>query len=151
MGCANLSVVNVPGVKYIEKRAFENCYAIESMNLESVITIDDSAFWACTSLTSVIISEYCTMIGEGAFCNASSLAEVYIYAVEPPFIKTDNYDSSYAFAGTHPDLVIYIPAGSIDDYVDDEWFEGQEFDDPAIEAEVNWWFEEYEEFLYEME
>lgn len=150
LGCANLSVVNVPGVKYIEKRAFENCYAIESMNLESVITIDDSAFWACASLTSVIISEYCTMIGEGAFCNASSLAEVYIYAVEPPFIKTDNYDSSYAFAGTHPDLVIYIPAGSIDDYVDDEWFEGQEFDDPAIEAEVNWWFEEYEDYLVEM-
>lgn len=150
LGCTSLTAVNIPGVKYIDKRAFENCYGIKTINLDSVITIDDSAFWACTSLTSVSISENCTMIGEGAFCNASSLVEVNIYAVEPPFIKTDNFDSSYAFAGTHPDLVIYIPAGSIDDYIDDEWFEGQTFDDPAIEAEVNWWYEEYEDYLVEM-
>ena len=151
LGCINLSVVNVPGVKYIEKRAFENCYAIESINLDSVITIDDSAFWACTSLTSVTISKYCIMIGEGAFCNASNLKEVYLYAVEPPFIKTDNFDSSYAFDATHADLVIYIPTGSIDDYVDDEWFEdhdyGFEFENPNIDLEVNWWYEEYEDYL----
>lgn len=149
--CKNLSVVNVPGVKYIDNAAFQNCFAIVSMNLDSVISIEDSAFWGCTSLTSVTISEYCTMIGEGAFCNASNLKEVYLYAVVPPFIKTDNNDSSYAFAGTHGDLVIYIPTGSIDDYVDDEWFEdhdyGFEFENPNIDLEVNWWYEEYEDYL----
>ena len=148
--CKNLTEINVPGVKYIDNAAFQNCFGIVSMNLDSVISIDDSAFWGCTSLIKVEISEHCTMIGEGAFCNASSLQEVYIYAVKPPFIKTDNYDSSYAFAGTHSDLVIYIPAGSINDYVDDDWFDGQEFDDPAIEAEVNWWYEEYADYLSEM-
>ena len=148
--CKNLTEVNIPGVKYIDKAAFQNCFAIVSINLDSVISIDDSAFWGCTSLTKVEISENCTMIGEGAFCNASNLKEVYLYAVEPPFIKTDNWNSSYAFAGTHPDLVIYIPAGTIDDYLDDEWFEGQEFEDTTIEAEVNWWYEEYEDFLVEM-
>lgn len=150
IGCSALTVVNIPGVKYIDNGAFQNCTGITTINLDSIITIDDSAFWACSSLTRVDISANCTMIGEGAFCNAANLVEVYIYAVEPPFIKTDNFDSSYAFAGTHPDLVVYIPAGSTDIYLDDEIFDGQTFDDPTIEAEVNWWYEEYEDYLVEM-
>ena len=150
LDCHLLSEVNIPGVKYLNKSAFENCFLIETMNLDSVISIEDSAFWGCKSLTTVTISKDCKLIGEGAFCNAESLVEVYLYAVEPPFIKTDNWDSSYAFAGTNSDLVIYIPAGTFDDYVDDEYFEGQEFEDTSIEAEVNWWYEEYEGLLEEM-
>ena len=91
------------------------------------------------------------MIGEGAFCNAVSLETVYCYAVYPPFIKTDNYNSSYAFDNVHDDICIYIPRGSEDYYLDDEIFEGQIFEDENIEAEVNWWYEEYEDILYEMQ
>ena len=149
--CNNLTEVNVPGVKYVEAGAFRQCTSLETITLDSVVTIDDNAFMDCSKLTSVVISENCTMIGEGAFCNAVSLETVYCYAVYPPFIKTDNYNSSYAFDNVHDDICIYIPVGSEDYYLDDEIFEGQTFEDENIEAEINWWYEEYEDYLYEME
>lgn len=149
--CSNLEEVNIPGVKYIDMGAFRSCTSLETITLGSVVVIDDNAFMDCSNLTSAVISEHCTMIGEGAFCNATSLQTVYCYAVQPPFIKTDNYNSSYAFDNVHPDICIYIPAGSEDYYLDDEIFEGQTFEDPNIEAEVNWWYEEYYDILVEME
>ena len=36
-------------------------------------------------------------------------------------------------------------------FLDDEIFIGQTFEDPNIEAEVNWWYEEYYDILVEME
>lgn len=149
--CTSLKEANIPGVKYLGMGAFRGCTNLETITLDDVVIIDDNAFMDCKKLTSAVISENCTMIGEGAFCNASNLKTVYCYAVYPPFIKTDNYNSSYVFDSVHEDICIYIPMGSYDDYTDDEYFEGQEFDDPYIEAEVNWWYEEYEDVLYEME
>lgn len=149
--CSNLEEVNIPGVKYIDMGAFRSCTSLETITLGSVVVIDDNAFMDCSNLTSAVISEHCTMIGEGAFCNATSLQTVYCYAVLPPFIKTDNYNSSYAFDNVHEDICIYIPYGSEDYYLDDEIFEGQTFEDPNIEAEVNWWYEEYYDILVEME
>ena len=127
--------------------AFRNCTSLETIELGTVVTIDDNAFMDCSSLTKVTISEKCTMIGEGAFCNAVNLKEVYCYAVYPPFIKTDNYNSSYAFDNVHVNICIYIPIGSEEYYLDGDYFVGQVLDDPAIEAEVNWWYEEYYEIL----
>ena len=149
--CSNLEEVNIPGVKYIDMGAFRSCTSLETITLGSVVVIDDNAFMDCSNLTSAVISEHCTMIGEGAFCNATSLQTVYCYAVQPPFIKTDNYNSSYAFDNVHEDICIYIPYGSEDYYLDDGIFEGQTFEDPNIEAEVNWWYEEYYDILVEME
>ena len=116
--CKNLTEVNIPGAKYIDMGAFRSCANLETITLNSVITIDDNAFMDCSKLTSAVISENCTMIGEGAFCNAISLKTVYCYAVYPPFIKTDNYNSSYVFDNVHEDICIYIPMGSEDYYID---------------------------------
>ena len=132
--------------------AFRDCISLTEISLMSVVTIEDNAFMDCSSLTTAWISSDCTMIGEGAFCNAINLQEVYCYAVYPPFIKTDNYDGSYVFDNVHDDFIIYIPMGSLDDYyLDDEYFEGQEWPDPKIEAEMNWWCEEYEDYLEEVD
>ena len=150
LDCKNLTEINVPGVKYIDKAAFQNCFAIVSMNLDSVISIDDSAFWGCTGLTIVEISENCTMIGEGAFCNASNLQKVYCYAVNPPFIKTDNDKSSYVFSGTHQYLLIFIPKDSYYTYINKNYFQNNTYDDPAIKAKVNWWYQEYQNILVEL-
>lgn len=147
--CSNLTQVSIPGAKYIDMGAFRSCTSLETIDLGSVVVIDDNAFMDCSSLTSAVISGNCTMIGEGAFCNAVNLQEVYCYAVYPPFIKTDNYNSSYAFDNVHADICIYIPIGSEDYYLDDEIFVGQTFEDPNIEAEVNWWYEEYGDMLWE--
>lgn len=149
--CKGLTSVNIPGVTNLGMGAFRDCSSLTDISLMSVVTIDDNAFMDCSSLTTAWISKDCTMIGEGAFCNAVNLKEVYCYAVYPPFIKTNNYDSSYVFDNVHTDIVIYIPLGSEDYYMDDEYFEGQTFDDPNIEAEVNWWYEEYDDFLLEID
>jgi hypothetical protein len=149
--CGNLRQVSIPGAKYIDMGAFRSCTSLETIDLGSAVVIDDNAFMDCSSLTEAIISANCTMIGEGAFCNAIMLQTVYCYAIYPPFIKTDNYNSSYAFDNVHDDICIYIPIGSENYYLDDEYFIGQTFDDSAIEAEVNWWYEEYGDFLVEMD
>ena len=152
--CSNLEEVNIPGVKYIDMGAFRGCRSLETITLESVITIDDNAFMDCYNLNTATISENCTMIGEGAFCNATSLQTVYCYAVKPPFIKTDNTDGSYVFDCTSEDLCIYIPLGSLDDYIDEYYFEDHEHehdDDPNVMAHINWWYQEYEFLIYEME
>ena len=147
--CSNLTQVSVPEVKYVDEGAFRNCTRLETIDLGSVVTIEDNAFMDCSSLTEVTISENCTLIGEGAFCNAINLQEVYCYAVYPPFIKTDNYNSSYAFDNVHDNICIYIPIGSEDYYLDGDYFVGQELEDSNIEAEVNWWYEEYYDILLE--
>ena len=147
--CSNLAQVSIPGAKYIEMGAFRNCISLETIDLGSVVTIDDNAFMDCSNLTEAIISANCTLIGEGAFCNAVNLQDVYCYAVYPPFIKTDNYNSSYAFDNVHANICIYIPVGSEDYYLNGDYFVGQVLDDPNIEAEVNWWYEEYYDILWE--
>jgi hypothetical protein len=150
--CTNLTTVDIPGVKHLGMGAFRDCISLTEISLMSVVTIEDNAFMDCSGLTTAWISENCTMIGEGAFCNAINLQEVYCYAVYPPFLKTDNYDGSYVFDNVHDDFIIYIPMGSLEDYyLDDEYFEGQKWPDPKVEAEMNWWHEEYEDFLVEME
>ena len=150
--CTNLTTVDIPGIKHLGMGAFRDCISLTEISLMSVVTIEDNAFMDCSSLTTAWISSDCTMIGEGAFCNAINLQEVYCYAVYPPFIKTDNYDGSYVFDNVHDDFIIYIPMGSLDDYyLDDEYFEGQEWPDPKIEAEMNWWCEEYEDYLEEVD
>lgn len=148
--CPNLTTVSVPGVKYIDAGAFRSCTSLETIDLGSVVTIEDNAFMDCSSLTSAIISENCTLIGEGAFCNAVSLQTVYCYAAEPPFLKTDNSDKSYVFDNTHANLVIYIPKGARSKYTNRNYFANHTYDDPNIKAKVNWWQQEYRGKLKEM-
>lgn len=148
--CTNLEEANIHGVKHIDAGAFRSCTSLTSITLESVITIEDNAFMDCSSLTSAVISENCTMIGEGAFCNAVNLETVYCYATKPPFIKTDNTDKSYVFDNTHKNLIIYIPQGSKRDYTNRNYFKNNTFDDPNVKATVNWWQQEYRSKLVEM-
>lgn len=149
MGCTNLKEANITGVKYIQEGAFRKCSSLTTITLDSVITIDDNVFMDCRSLTSAVISENCTMIGEGAFCNAIKLETVYCNAENPPFIKTDNLDGSYVFDNTHENLIIYIPQGSKRDYTNRNYFKNNTFDDPNVKATVNWWQQEYRSKLVE--
>ena len=148
--CPNLTTVNVPGVKTIDAGAFRSCTSLATIDLGTVVTIEDNAFMDCSSLTEAIISASCTLIGEGAFCNAINLQTVYCYAAEPPFIKTDNSDKSYVFDNTHKNLVIYIPAGSKSKYTNRNYFANHTYGDSNIKAKVNWWQQEYRSKLVEM-
>lgn len=142
--CTGLTEVSVPGLKYLGASAFEDCSSLQSITLDSIITIDDAAFMGCYELMEVEISSYCTMIGEGAFCNTDMLETVYCYAVNPPFLKTDNSDGSYVFSGASEYLVIYIPDGSLSSYTDSNYFVNNDSGYSApIKSTVNWWYQEY--------
>ena len=151
--CSNLSTVNIPGLKTLGIGAFRSCTSLTEIDLMSIVSIDDNAFMDCSGLTTADIGENCIMIGEGAFCRASSLHTVYCHAVEPPFIKTDNYDGSYVFDSVDPQFVIYIPSGSYYDYVDLYYFEDHPWEDDSIIGEdnaiFNWWWYDYEDKLVE--
>ena len=68
------------GVKTIEEKAFYYCSSLESVTMpESVTTIGDFAFSSCDSLASVKIPEGVTTLGECAFA-CTSLASLTIPA-----------------------------------------------------------------------
>ena len=150
--CSSLTTLPMSSLEYIGANAFEECTSLGNtsqgaINLSSIISIEDGAFWGCDGLTRVDISEYCRMIGEGAFCNATNLETVYCYADIPPFIKTDNSDGSFVFDATSENLCIYIPYESYIDYTNPDYFINNSGYDSSIKATINWWYNEYEGFL----
>ena len=148
--CEMLETVSTSGIKVIKKNAFKGCHSLGTINLNSIVEIWDAAFMDCYSLESVVISQDCIMIGEGAFCNAINLKTVHCLAIEPPFIKTDNVTNlhdwhSYVFDNTHKDLCIYIPLDSEDDYHDFYFFNNNNnnWGEDGVDPTINWWAEEY--------
>lgn len=60
--CTNLTSISLPSVNSIYAYAFANCYALETLTLESNIgTISEGAFEYCTSLKSVAIKNITTL------------------------------------------------------------------------------------------
>lgn len=150
--CPTLTALNITGhVGVIGERAFADCNKLSSVDISGgVEIIEDFAFTLCSNLTSVIIPEDCKMIGQGAFRDCSSLKDVYCYAVRPPFIKSNKYETSDVFSNCSDDLVIYIPSGSEDFYLDSDYFIDNPYDDTLPYHDVNWWSEEYDDLIEEM-
>ena len=73
------TVVIEPGVTSIGWSAFYGCSSLTSVTIpEGVTSIGYQAFWGCSDLTSVSIPEGVTSIGSGAFRGCSSLTSVTI-------------------------------------------------------------------------
>lgn len=72
----------------------------------NVTTIGDNAFYNCTKLTSLVIGEKVKEIGEWAF-KATKLKEIHIKALAPPTIEHDTF-SDYAYSSA----TLYVPKGS---------------------------------------
>ena len=112
-GCTSLSSVTIGnGVTNIGGRDFWNCTSLTSINIPSSVTsIGNDAFYGCTSLSSVTIGSGVTSIGWSAFGKCSSLTNVIINALTPPpLAESDSFD------GTNANLVIYVPAESVEAY-----------------------------------
>jgi hypothetical protein len=101
-GASLTSLLDLPAVKTIGERAFENCTLtslslpvaetigghafqdsnLTSLNLLAVKTIGDYAFWDCASLTSLSLSASLKTIGNSAFSGCTGLTSLSLPAVE---------------------------------------------------------------------
>lgn len=116
--CANLISVVIPsGVTSIENYAFKSCTSLSSVTIPNGVTsIGMDAFSYCSSLTSITIPSSVTQIGVPTgiiytvFSACSQLANVTVEATTPPFLSRE------AFKNTSSNLVIYVPAESVNAY-----------------------------------
>ena len=91
--------------------AFNVCTGLTSIIIpNSVTTIGNNAFNGCSGLTSITIPNSVTSIGDSAFNNCSGLASVTVEATTPPTL------GSGAFNGTASGRKIYVPSASVNTY-----------------------------------
>ena len=76
----NIEEVEVPdSVVYLENEAFWECQGLKSIKLsQSIKKIPCYCFWRCLSLESVVIPNSVTIIEEGAFMWCQGLRSVYL-------------------------------------------------------------------------
>lgn len=110
--CSGLTSLTIPSsVVSIHQYAFDVCTGLQSIVIPSRVTIiEEGLFWGCRSLTSVSLPNV-TTIKNYAFSRCSGLVSVTIEATTPPTLTNVN-----AFDNTHADLVIYVPAESVEAY-----------------------------------
>lgn len=109
-GCKNTVIPD--SVTSISERAFSGCTGLTSITIpNSVTSIGIGAFINCTGLTSITIPNSVTSIGGEAFRFCSVLTSVTVEATTPPTLSNTN-----AFNNTNANLIIYVPAESVDAY-----------------------------------
>ncbi len=139
--CSSLTSIEIPaGVTQIGGRAFAGC-GLSSITFEEnsqLKTIGNSAFWNCSIINSIVIPSGVTSIGSSAFdfCYSLSFVDIpsslnyiennafhecpiryMICRVETPITLT-------SVPGSNPDLTVFVPANSVDDYKEaDTWNE----------------------------
>ena len=107
----NVTEDMLDGLTSIPNSAFNNCTSLASITIpNSVTSIGGSAFYNCASLASIEIPNSVTSIGGDAFNNCTSLTSVTVESTNPP---TLGYN---VFNNTNANLVIYVPAASVDAY-----------------------------------
>ena len=97
--------------------AFWDCSSLTSITIgDSVTTIGLYAFCKCSSLTSITIPDNATTIRDWAFYYCSSLTSVYCKATTPPAGGYDMFDDNAS------GRKIYVPTESVEAYKSAEYW-----------------------------
>ncbi len=93
--------------------AFYECTSLQSMSTgNGVDTIGWRSFYYCTNLRTVIFGQKVEYIKDNAFSGCSALSEIFSYPVDPPTLQ--DYD---AFRGVDVfSLTLHVPKGSKEKY-----------------------------------
>lgn len=132
-GCINLTSVTIEeGVANIAYMAFEFCTSLTSISLpNSLEFIGSSAFYKCSSLSSIIIPKNLFVIGHDLFDDCPNLLNVYCYAEKVPGFVNEvfrkdpsdlSYIGYYLFVKSNKDIVLHVPAKSLEKYKSDSFW-----------------------------
>lgn len=129
------------GIQFIHKKAFVNCISLSNIYLpDSVLQIQDYAFYFCTGLMSINVPPKVHYLHKGMLENCIKLQELYVQCLTPPICIDDvveyfpsnsemklciNHskvkESSSCFAGIDMNqCILYIPKGSYELYSQSE-------------------------------
>ena len=111
-GCYNLKKVTLGnGTKKVGIGAFDECSKLCDINFPTELEIiDNYAFTNCSNLTNITLPERLKSIGSVAFAGCSNLSNITCNATTPPA------GSDYMFDGISPNVKIYVPSESLEDY-----------------------------------
>ena len=92
-------------------RAFYACSSLTSIIIpEGVSVLNPDLFNGCESLISVYIPSTLTYLEESIFYNCSSLEEIHCLATTPPVAE------EYTFRSEVNTVKLYVPVGSLEKY-----------------------------------
>ena len=111
--CSGLTSIEIPsGVTSIGNGVFTNCSGLTSINIPSGVTsINSDVFYNCKGLITASMGSNIINIGSGAFGQCTNLNDITITTIVPPTI-----DRFLTFAGTPANMIIYVPAASVNAY-----------------------------------
>lgn len=113
-GCSRLVRIDLSErLTKLGSSAFVQCTSLVEVHLpEGLAAIGSSAFSGCYSLISITLPQGLTELGDQVFANCINLAEVILNSPVPPEIPA----LSQIFENTSADLLIRVPAGTVDAY-----------------------------------
>ena len=107
--CTSLTNIYTPSMITVSRTSFYKCTKLTSVSIPNVTSIGEQAFYG-TKLTMIELPSGVTSIGKQAFQSCTSLATVTCRATTPPTLGTE------VFSSTSANLVIYVPAESVEAY-----------------------------------